>query len=114
MDGQVSPLMDSWLAWGYKVCGEQERYAASRAHIEADYAANPGVPSPGYIYILALEGRDADLAEEYAQLIDSRYPMVVFGPIFLIDYVGWGISGKMAQNQRFMELLDSVALPPDS
>lgn len=112
--GQVSALTDSWLAWGYKVCNRETRYAASKANIEASQAAHPARQDPGYAYLLALEG-DADaIADMYAQMVETRNPVTVFGQIFLIDYLGWGISGKMNDNVRFQALLDQVKFPPNA
>jgi TolB-like protein len=111
-DGQMSPLMNSWLAWGYKVCGNDEWYATSKQRIEAALEANPRRFDPGYAYLLALEGDTDALVELLREIIETRAPFALFAQLFTIDYLGFGISDTLPKDPRYLALLEQLNFPP--
>lgn len=111
--GQVSPLMDSWLAWGYYVCDNQEWYQRSGSRIRAFDGANPGNLDPGPVYLMAIEGDAESLVDMMERVYDEGLPFVLFSQVFYLDYLGWGISGKLETHPRYLELLDKIAFPPN-
>ncbi|MDH3274519.1 MAG: hypothetical protein OEM99_08265, partial [Gammaproteobacteria bacterium] len=111
LDGAPSPLMDSWLAWGFKVCGNDDKYAASIARIRAAQRENPEDLNPGFLYMYALEGDSDKLIDMIEAVVRSREPITPFVQIFVLDYLGWGVSGTMAANPRYMAILEKLSFP---
>jgi len=111
-NGKVYTLLESWLAWGYKVCGNDEWYARSKQRIEDAHELNPDPYDPGLAYLHALEGNAKALTEQFEAILDERKPFVLFARLFTIDYLGWGISGKMSSNSRYAAMIESLNFPP--
>jgi TolB-like protein/Tfp pilus assembly protein PilF len=109
--GRSSALLESWLAWGYKVCGNEEWYARSKSRIEAATVEMPVGVDPGVVYLAALEGEDEKITDWLTRVVENREPFTSFARIFTLDYLGWGISGKMANNQRYQDLLEEIGFP---
>jgi hypothetical protein len=108
----VFSLLESWLAWGYKVCGNDEWYARSKQRIENAQELNPDPYDPGLAYLHALEGNAEALTEQFETILEERKPFVLFSRLFTIDYLGWGISGKMSSNSRYAAMIESLNFPP--
>jgi hypothetical protein len=104
--------MDSWLAWGYHVCGNSERYAASAARIQAAIDRDPAFIDAGFMYYYALEGDTEKLVDMVGRVVDSRNPLTPFMQIFLLDYLGWGVSKDMPTNPRYLSILKELDFPP--
>ncbi len=111
LNGAPSPLMDSWLAWGYKVCGNDEKYAASIIRLQAAQQQDPEGLNPGFLYMHALEGDTDKLIDLIDAVIRARDPMSPFAQIFILDYLGWGVSDSMATNPRYMAILEKMNFP---
>jgi len=111
-NGSASPLMESWLAWGYKVCGNDEWYARSKERIEAAQLKNPNPYDPGLAYLYALEGETDKLVDMFTNIYEERSPFTLFGQLFQIDYLGWGISDTMSEDPRYLALLEQIDFPP--
>jgi len=111
-NGEMSTLMNSWLAWGYKVCGNDEWYAMSKRRIEAALAANPRKFDPGYAYLLALEGDTDKLIGLLREIIETRAPFALFAQLFTIDYLGFGTSDTLPKDPRYLALLEQLHFPP--
>lgn len=110
--GKASSLMESWLAWGYKVCANDEWYARSKQRIEAAQRENPEPFDPGLAFLYALEGQTDQLVDMFSAIYEARLPFTLFGQIFAIDYLGWGISDTMPTDRRFLALLNEIGFPP--
>jgi len=111
-NGRASALMESWLAWGYKVCGNEEWYARSKERIEAAQRAKPDPFDPGLAYLHALEGNTDALVDMFTRIVEAGKPFTLFGKLFSIDYLGWGISDTMPTDPRYLTLLDKLDFPP--
>jgi len=111
LDGAPPPLMDAWLAWSFKVCGNDEKYTASIARIRAAQQKNPEDLNPGFLYMYALEGDSDKLIDMIEAVVRTRDPVTPFAQIFVLDYLGWGVSGTMATDTRYMALLEKLDLP---
>ena len=111
--GKMSALMESWLAWGYKVCGLDERYAESKERIMASREHIPDTQNPGYAYLLAMEGEGEKIADMYERMVAERNPLIMFGQVFLIDYFGWDLGDQLVTDARYQALLDELDFPPN-
>lgn len=112
LNGHPSPLMDSWLAWGYKVCGNSERYEQSVARIRAKLSEDPNLIDPGFAYMYAMEGDVDSLDDLLYRVVETKSSFTFFVQIFLLDYRGWDISGSMIKDPRYLALLDGLNFPP--
>ncbi|MGB5164732.1 MAG: hypothetical protein WBN09_10410 [Woeseiaceae bacterium] len=111
MNNAPAPLIDSWMAWGHKLCGHDELYARSKARIQAHRVENPGLRNPGYVYLMALEG-DADGVAEFMQaVVDNSEPFSAFSKIFVMSNLKLGIADKMLANERYQALLERLNYP---
>jgi TolB-like protein/Tfp pilus assembly protein PilF len=111
LNGKPPTLMDAWLAWSYKVCGHDDEYRASVGRIEAVRREDPDDLNPGLLYLHALEGDTDKLLDLIDAIVQSRDPLTPFMQIFLIDYLGWEISGTMSTNQRYLAILEQLNFP---
>lgn len=112
MNNAPTPLIDSWIAWGHRICGHDEHYARSKRRIEAHWAANPDVRDPGYAYLLALEGDVQGLVEFFERVVDARDPFTPFIGIFSMPHLKLGVAEAMQVNERYQALLDRLEFPP--
>jgi TolB-like protein len=109
--GAPPALHDSWLLWGYKVCGNEERFNRSKARIEAKLAENPDDINPAFMYLYAIDGDSDSLVELIGRVIDNRHPLTPFMGIFQIDFPGWDVSDTMPTDPRYLALLEKLGLP---
>ena len=70
-DGNVPSLLSSWLAWGYKVCGNEEAYQRSIARIREIQLENPDPYDPGLIYMMALESDADGFMKSFEQVVEE-------------------------------------------
>jgi TolB-like protein/Tfp pilus assembly protein PilF len=106
-----SVLMESWIAWGHKVCGHENLYQQSRDRLQAARNENPDDLNPGYVYLLALEGDAEALIDLLNRLVDARSPLTAFISIFAIDYLGWPVSNTMPTNPEYRALRQRLNFP---
>jgi len=111
LNGAPPPIMDSWLAWGYKVCGHDEKYQASIGRIRAAHQENPDELNPGFLYLHALEGDTDKLIDMIDDVVRSRDTFTPFLRIFQLDYVGWGVSDTMSRDPRYLAILENLNFP---
>lgn len=111
-DGHPPSLMDSWIAWGFKVCGDEGRYAMSKARIDAVFAADPDMIDPGFLYLYALEGDTGSLVDLIGRIVESKHQLTPFVGIFQIDYLGWATSDTMPKDPRYLAILEKLNFPP--
>lgn len=111
MNNSPSPLIDSWMAWGHRICGNEEHYARSKSRIEAHRAENPGLLHPGYAYLLALEGDADKLVDFLEKAVDTRQFFAPFIGLFSNPALKLGIAAKLDANDRFQALLDRLSYP---
>lgn len=107
-----STLMESWLAWTHHVCKREDLYKRSKQRIEAEIAKDPERLDPGYFYLYALDG-DSDRALDVAQrVVATKSPLTFFLQVFMLDYMGWPVSEKLANNDTYKQLLRDLDFPP--
>jgi TolB-like protein/Tfp pilus assembly protein PilF len=111
LDGDPPALIDSWLLWGYKVCGNDKSYSRSKARIEAKIAEDPDHIDPGYLYLYAIEGDTDSLVELVGRVIENKHPITPFMGIFQIDFLGWGVSDTMPTDPRYLAMLEELDFP---
>jgi TolB-like protein len=111
-DGKSSPLMESWLAWSYKNCGRIDLYTNSIERIRGANREAPDPLEPGLIYAHALEGDIDALVDSMVSLVDNKTPLTIWVKYFSIDHFGWGVSGEMMKNPRYLALLEKLDYPP--
>jgi tetratricopeptide (TPR) repeat protein len=111
LSGAPSALMDSWIAWSHKVCGREDLYQRSRKRIRAIWDADPDSLSPGYAYLLALEGDTEGLVKFLTRVVDEHSPFTAFISIFAVDYLGWAVSDKMPTHPEFRALRQRLNFP---
>ena len=111
LNGAPSTLMDSWIAWGHKVCGREDLYKRSFDRIQAALTEEPAGLDPGYAYLLALEGDTDGLVKFLNRVVEARNPLTAFISIFAIDYLGLPVSEEMAENPEFRALRQRLNFP---
>jgi TolB-like protein/tetratricopeptide (TPR) repeat protein len=111
LNGDPWALIDSWLLWGYKVCGNTESYNRSKARIEAKIAEYPDKIDPGYLYLYAVDGDTDSLVEIIGRVIENRHPITPFMGILQVDFLGWGVSDTMPSDPRYLALLEQLDMP---
>jgi len=109
--GKAPSLQESWLAWGYKVCGNEERYQRSLQRIRDAQRVNPNPFDPGLTYLNALEGNDEEFVEFFERVVAERKPFVAFARLFFLDYLGLDIADKLAVNDRYLSMIDELNFP---
>ena len=111
LNGAPSTLMDSWIAWGHKVCSREDLYQRSRNRIQTAWNEDPDSLNPGYAYLLALEGDTDGLVNLLTRMTEARSPFTVFISIFTIDYLGWTVSDKMPTHPEYRALRQRLNFP---
>ena len=106
-----STLMESWIAWGHKLCSREELYQRSRDRIQAAMSENPEALNPGYAYLLALEGDTEGLLDLLNRIVEARSPFTAFISIFAVDYLGWAVSDTMPTNPEYRALRERLSFP---
>jgi len=106
------PLMESWHAWIYKLCGRQDLFERSVQRIEAARGENsPGLEAADF-YMYELTGDDEKLLELIQRIVDSKSPMTLFMQAGLLELPGWETDGRLAQNPRYQQILQELDYPP--
>jgi len=111
MNNHPPTLQDSWLAWGYKVCGRDDKYAQSKARIEAARDANPELIDGGFAYLYALEGDSESLVDLVSRVVETKDPLTPFIGVFRADHLGWSVSAALSENQQYQAILDELQFP---
>ena len=111
MNNEPPPLIDSWIAWGHRICGHDAHYARSKERILAHRSANPGTLHPGYAYLLALEGDGEGLADFLEAVVDAGQPFTPFVKVFSMQNLKLGIADEMKTNDRYQALLTRLDFP---
>jgi len=111
-DGKSSPLMESWLAWSYKNCGYIDLYTNSIERIRGANREAPDPLEPGLMYAHALEGDIDALVDSMVGSVNNKTPLTIWVKFFSIDHFGWGVSGEMMKNPRYLALIDKLDYPP--
>ncbi|MDJ0906528.1 MAG: hypothetical protein QNI96_10945 [Woeseiaceae bacterium] len=105
-------LQGSWLAWGYKNCGNQEGFERQARRIRELQRYRPDPYDPGQIYLIALEGDVETYVGFFEQVVAERKPFVAFARLFTIDYLGLDLAEELAANERYLALLADLDFPP--
>ena len=111
LDHAPSTLMDSWIAWGHKVCGREADYQRSIDRIRARWHADPELLDPGIAYMLALEGDADGLVTFLSEVADARSPLTVFISLFVYDHLGFDVSDLMPTHPGYRALRERLAFP---
>ena len=111
LDGAPSTLMESWIAWGHKVCGREDLYQISRDRIQAAWDEEPDALNPGYVYLLALEDDTEGLLEFLTRIVEARSPFTAFISIFAVDFLGWPVSDTMPTHPGYRALRQRLNFP---
>lgn len=112
-DSNASQLMESWLAWGYRICANEDAFARSKARIENAQQENPNPVNPGLAYLNAIEGNVDALVDTLEQVQAQGRPFSLFTKLFSREMVGWGISGRMLVHPGYQALLARMNYPPE-
>ena len=110
-DGAPSTLIDSWIAWGHKVCGREDLYQIYKDRVEAARDEDPDALNPAFGYLLALEGDTEGLLELLTRMVDARSPFTAFISIFVVDYLGWAVSDTMPDHPGYRALRQRLNFP---
>jgi TolB-like protein/Tfp pilus assembly protein PilF len=110
--GSAPSLHESWLAWGYKTCGNTEAFERSAERIRAMQSEHPNPYDPGLIYLTALEGDVDNYVGFFEQVVEGRKPFVAFARLFTVNYVGLDLADELADNERYQALLEELSFPP--
>jgi TolB-like protein len=111
INGTPDPLMDSWLAWSYKVCNNEDRYALAKERFEALLKKDPDTTDAGIAYYFALEGNTDALVDLITRVVETNSPLRMFASVFLADNLGWATSDTMRTDPRYLALLESIGFP---
>lgn len=109
--GAPSTLINSWVAWGHKVCAREALYQIYKDRIEAARNDDPDALDPGYVYLLALEGDTEGLFELLTRIVEARSPFTAFISIFVVDNLGWAVSDTMPNHPGYRALRQRLNFP---
>jgi tetratricopeptide (TPR) repeat protein len=113
MLGDSPPLlMDSWIAWGHKLCGRNDAYGQAAARLQQARAADPDNLNPGFAYFLALEGDADGLVEFLTQVADTRNSFTVFVNIFAIPELQLPVADELPSHAGYQALLERLGFAP--
>lgn len=112
-NGQASSLMESWLAWGYKVCGNDESLARSRERILAAQSSVEDSTDAGLAYLYAIEGNPEKLTDTLGRVVSEGLPFTLFTKLFSVDNLGFGVSGQMSEYAPYQALLEELDYPEE-
>jgi len=108
----MSTLMESWVAWAYKVCGDIEQFTQAKEHILAASADDPSAHYGGLAYLFALDGDSERLIDLIRTVVDEKSPVTLFVQVFLLDYMGWSVADSLRQSDRYRQLIQQLNFPP--
>jgi len=111
--GEAPPLVESWLAWSYKMCGNEEFYQRSKRRLLSALESAPDRHDFRFAYLYALEGDTETLVDVMESVYEKKDPLTLFIQIFLPDYLGWAVSDTLPTNPRYLALLDRIGFPPN-
>ncbi len=111
LNHEPSALMDSWIAWGHKVCGHEAEYQRSIDRIRAKWQADPELLDAGIAYMLALEGDADGLTAFLTRVAETHSPFTVFMGVFVYDHLGFGVSDVMPTHPGFRALRERLKFP---
>jgi len=109
-DGR-DPLMDAWMAWAFKTCGDEARFERAKAHAEATIDGDRSVALAASWYLAALDGDVEGLMEVIEDVVRLRSPYTLFLPFFLSDRVEWPVSDQIKTNPRYLEIIRELEFP---
>ena len=101
------------MAWSYQNCGFNDRYQQAINNIKAVMSERPDELNPGYAYLFAMEDRQDELVDFLNRVFEAKHYMITFSQVFLLDYLGWPISGSMQADPAYLALLDRIGFPPN-
>jgi TolB-like protein len=111
LNHEPSALMDSWIAWGHKVCARETEYQRSVDRIKARWRADPERLDPGIAYMLALEGDADGLVTFFTRVAEARSPFTAFMSLFVYDHLGFAVSDVMPTHARYRALRERLKFP---
>lgn len=103
--------MDSWIAWGLRVCGHDDLYDASTQRIRLAMAGHPDALDPGYAYVYAFEGDTESLVDFLYRVADERHPTTFFIAFFRGRYPGWAVADTLPNDPRYIALIERLGFP---
>jgi hypothetical protein len=103
--------LNSWIAWGHKVCGREDLYQIYKDRIEAVRNEDPDALNAGYVYLLALEGDTEGLLDLLTRIVEARSPFTAFIGIFVVDNLGWAVSDTMPSHPGYRALRQRLNFP---
>jgi len=106
------PLMESWHAWVYRLCGREDLFARSKARIEAVAPQRPSGMEAARFYMYLLEGDDDGLIRLVGEVIDSKSPFTLFMQLGLLSLPGWATGDTLPADPRYRALLRPLNYPP--
>jgi len=112
-NGKASTLMEAWLAWGYKACGNEEWFARSRQRIEGAQLSRPDPADPGLAYLYALDGKTEELIDTLETVVAQGHPFTLFVKLFSNKSLVWDMPEQLAVNPRYQALLEKLDFPPE-
>jgi TolB-like protein/tetratricopeptide (TPR) repeat protein len=113
INGDPGLLIESWLAWSYKVCRNEVRYELSKARFDTVLATNPDSLDAGVAYYYALEGNTDALINMLSRISETRSPLTMFVGAFRADHLGWATSNSMPTDPRYLALLEELDFPKE-
>jgi TolB-like protein/Tfp pilus assembly protein PilF len=112
LQGRGSPLIHTWLALGYQVCGRDDLYAVSKSRLDEYLIANPDSLDVGVLFYRVLEG-DVDGAIGLVRgIIEAKTPATLFLQIFMLDHMQWPLSDTLSRDPRLRKLIKDLDFPP--
>ncbi len=108
----LSDLMESWVLWAQKACGEPGWRQRAERRIELELARNPGTLTAGLAYLTALTGDGERLLDLMESALEQRDPLVYYLGTFRLKGLRWDIENTLSSDPRYLALLDRIGLPP--
>ncbi|HNP36242.1 MAG TPA: hypothetical protein PKK10_10345 [Woeseiaceae bacterium] len=110
INSQPPTLMDSWMEWGYHLCGADEDLARSRARIEDALRANPTALEPGFAYHYAIEGNTKAFLALAERIVAERNPLTLYLLVFSVPHLGLPVTDDLLNNPRYAAMIENAGL----
>ncbi len=106
-----SPLMQSWMALSFHLCGEPELLARSAGRLEAELAKDAIGDRGALIWLRLIEGDIDSSIEILRQGVENRTVLVPFMQILALE--SFGIEGftALARDPRYIEMVRQANFP---
>jgi TolB-like protein/Flp pilus assembly protein TadD len=109
--GEGSPLMQSWMAWAYYLCGEVELFERLKQRLESDFDVD-GIGEPSAMVWLGLIENDVErVISGIENVYHRKSSNVPFIAMFSLDSIKVEGAASLRADPRYQALLTELNFP---